>query len=532
MAELVLWLFGWPGTPVLVALALLGRERSGLLAWLGLFGLGLLFVPEPTRLAAASLGGVLGLSFATVSQAPRTSALLAAAAAVVGWALLDAGLVAGAPIARRLATLAHEPVAVWALAAGLTAGLVRQGSPWSLVGVGALLLTVGDAGQGRVGDAAVPLALLLGGGVALLVPSTWALAPAGLWLLGAAWLGPGAAGPYDHPPDLPRRAAARLEVVVRDGAMISSVAACPDGSVVWGELASGRIQRWQDGQRALVARVELPLVQGSRDSYELGLWGVACDPSDGSVWALAVHRWREDDPDPAARSSRLVRVDGGRVETVLSGLPAGPIHAGGALVFGPEGDLWFSVGDGLWFGADGGARPDRAPAGVGTIQRLPRGEGEATVWADGFRNVYGLSFDRSGALWATENGPDCCDALVQVQEGRFHGWPPGRSDVAPRAWDSGRQRLGPTGLVTLGDAYGPFAGDLLFATWHTGALHRVRAARGEVVEHEIVAAVGTGRPDAGAYGFAGAFTGLTVAPDGVVWFSTLNAVGRIPELRP
>ena len=532
MSELVLWLLGWPGTPVLVALALVERERTSVLAWFGLVGLGLLLVPEPSRLAAAALGGALGLSFTATSGAPRASALLAGLAAAVGWALLDAAPVAGPPLGRSLATFVHEPVAVWSLAAGLTAGLVKQGSPWSLVGLGALLLSVGDAGQGRVDDAAAPLALLLGGGAGLLVPSAWGLGIGALWVLGAVWLGPEAAGPYDHPPGIPRRAAARLEVVVRDGAMISSVAACPDGSVVWGELASGRIERWRDGARSLVAQVELPLVRGRRDSYELGLWGVACDPADGSVWALAVHRWNEDDPDPTARSSRLVRVAEGRVETVLSGLPAGPIHAGGALAFGPDGDLWFSVGDGLWFGADGGARPEHVPAGVGTIQRLPRGATEARVWADGFRNVYGLTFDDSGALWATENGPDCCDALVQVLEGRFHGWPPGGPDAAPRAWESGRQRLGPTGLVTLGDVYGDFSGDLLFATWHTGALHRVRAADGVVLEHEIVAAVGTGRPDAGAYGFAGAFTGLAVAPDGVVWFSTLNAIGRIPELRP
>ena len=66
--------------------------------------------------------------------------------------------------------------------------------------------------------------------------------------------------------------------------------------------------------------------------------------------------------------------------------------------------------------------------------------------------------------------------MVGDQRGRNHGGPPPEAglDGLEPAWDSGWNGLGMTGVATLGPSYGGYAGVLLFATWHSGALPRAR----------------------------------------------------------
>lgn len=47
----------------------------------------------------------------------------------------------------------------------------------------------------------------------------------------------------------------------------------------------------------------------------------------------------------------------------------------------------------------------------------------AETWSSGHRNPYGLAFDASGRLWATEMGPKGGDELNLIRPGRNYGWP-------------------------------------------------------------------------------------------------------------
>ncbi len=453
-------------------------------------------------------------------------------------------------------TWLRAPGTPLAIAAGVLVILGRRAPALALAGLLLLGLGLWSEGRPRIAEAGATAALLAGAAAAWLPPArlrvVGALVAVQLLAAGLGWIP--VLDPYDHPAELPRRAAAVLDVRVGGASLVSGLAVGPDGHVYYGEMATGVVRELDPdvrGEGRILARVPLPEIRGTRGSYELGLWGLAVDPAGDWLYAMAVHRWDEDDPDPDARSSHIVRVslagpDRGRLEEVMAGLPAGPIHSGGVLSFGPDGQLYATVGDGLRFGARGDRDAGLATgpsSAVGAVLRLTAAGAPSDgnpvpgspVHAWGFRNPYGLAFGADGSLFVTENGGDCCDRLFRVQRGRHHGWPPGPTgaDRVPPLWDSGRHRPGPTGLAILGEPYGDSAGDLLFATWHTGGLHRVRLVGDTVIEHEIVLDVPPAHPDPDTrYRFAGAFTALATAPDGVVWFASVNAVGRIIAITP
>jgi hypothetical protein len=129
-----------------------------------------------------------------------------------------------------------------------------------------------------------------------------------------------------------------------------------------------------------------------------------------------------------------IRADGsvGEPRTLVDGLPVvNRDHSVNDLDIGPDGDLYVAVGgvDYLWDHLD---RLDEITAPhadwLGTILRIDPVTGGTTVWARGFRNVFGLAFNDLGDLFAVDNdGPTVAgyrhEELLQVHEGRNHGYP-------------------------------------------------------------------------------------------------------------
>jgi glucose/arabinose dehydrogenase len=359
-------------------------------------------------------------------------------------------------------------------------------------------------------------------------------------------------GEYVHPAGIARTAEpAGVQVIHRGIGLTSGLVVGPRGRVFYSEFTTGRIgvltERAGAWTEETFATVPLPNVSalGLR-SVEAGLWGLAIDPAGQALYAMTADTLEERDGEVVGTSLVLrIPLAGGERSVVLSGLPAGAVHNGGVLAFTPEGALWVTVGD--------GGRPQdvgRPGSAAGAILEVLPG-GRFRRAATGFRNAYGLTFDPiDGTPWVTDNGGACCDRVIRVEPGRDHGWPryggsPGdaaalASDPAAvtASFDSGASRIGPTGIVFVDpDRYGQPPGTLLFGTWHTSALHRLRTGPGGVIEaHDIVLDLHGARPPEGSpYPFAGGFSALARGPDGTVWFATLDAVGWItslPEVSP
>ncbi|MTV25950.1 hypothetical protein FTX61_11100 [Nitriliruptoraceae bacterium ZYF776] len=185
------------------------------------------------------------------------------------------------------------------------------------------------------------------------------------------------------------------------------------------ERDTGRVLELVDGR--LEERRRFAVV--TRNSN--GLLGLAAEPGGERLFAYLT----------TADDNRIVAFhpDGGEVEPIVTGLPNGPIHAGGRLTFGPDGMLYLGIGDATPTSAayDDQRRRARDPQDLaGKILRVtPEGGipednpyGNA-VWALGLRNVQGLAFDDDGRLWATDFGDDVDDEVNLVEPGGDYGWP-------------------------------------------------------------------------------------------------------------
>jgi PQQ-dependent dehydrogenase (s-GDH family) len=133
---------------------------------------------------------------------------------------------------------------------------------------------------------------------------------------------------------------------------------------------------------------------------------------------------------------------------LITRLPASVDHDSGRLIYGPDGTLYYTIGDQghnqytLWCEPIEAQRlPTQAEvrgrdwsAYVGKILRLnPDGSipsdnpvlggVRSHVYTYGHRNAQGIVFGPDGKLYASEQGPKSDDEVNLIQSGRNYGWP-------------------------------------------------------------------------------------------------------------
>ena len=251
---------------------------------------------------------------------------------------------------------------------------------------------------------------------------------------------------------------------------------------------------------------------------EGGLLDVLLDPDfaqNGNLY------WSYSEPAPAGETGSSTAVARGRLNgtaiegaTVIFRQEAKVVdgsHFGSRLLFAPDGLLFVSLGDRsrrddaqnltsahgkiLRMGTDGHAPPDNPYVQTaGALQQ---------VWTLGHRNVQGLATDpTTGALWASEHGPQGGDELNLIERGRNYGWPvitfgceysscakigegTSKDGMEQPVTHWSPQAIAPTGMTFLtSDRYPGWKGDLFIGMLQGRAVLRVKLEGDKVVEQE------------------------------------------------
>lgn len=112
---------------------------------------------------------------------------------------------------------------------------------------------------------------------------------------------------------------------------------------------------------------------------------------------------------------------------VMIDIPVNLYHNGGAMVTGPDGQVYAVVGDtgryGLLQNKEPGSYYPSDMTDYLDTSVILRVDPPGEYYAVGIRNSFGLAFDPvTDMMWDTENGPDNSDEINIVQEGFNSGW--------------------------------------------------------------------------------------------------------------
>ena len=260
----------------------------------------------------------------------------------------------------------------------------------------------------------------------------------------------------------------------------------PDGRIFITERG-GRIRVLERGH----LRPDPWMTLDVASSGEAGLLGLALDPRFAQNFFLYVaYTYRTASGKMQNRLVRLredAKSGKGQLDKVLiDNVAAANNHDGGRVKFGPDGKLYWSMGD-----AQESPRAQTLSSLNGKILRLnPDGStpkdnpfANSYVYSYGHRNPQGLAWQpRTGRLYATEHGPSgfqgCCrDEVNFIEPGKNYGWPEVRGDetregMIPSVIHAGTSETwGPAGASFA--TRGPWAGSLLFTGLRGQTLYRL-----------------------------------------------------------
>jgi glucose/arabinose dehydrogenase len=320
---------------------------------------------------------------------------------------------------------------------------------------------------------------------------------------------------------------------------VGSLAACESPSISVTTLATGLQVPWDvafvSGSTAfLTERPTGRLLRRDADGTLTEVQRFAVDPTgEGGLLGLAASPTFPQDGllyvfFTSPSDNRIVRFRPGEAGTpILTGLPKGSVHDAGRIAFGPDGMLYAATGDA---GTASRSQDPASPAGK-ILRMTPEGAVPADnpsegslVFASGFRDPQGISWDAQGRLYANEFGPDRDDEINVVVPGGNYGWPvvTGIADdprfVDPIVVRQPAEASWSGNEVLVDGAIPQWEGDLFAAALRGSRLYRFDLATGGEP-----AAVGVEELYVGQFG---RIRHVEQAPDGSLWLLTSNRDGR------
>jgi glucose/arabinose dehydrogenase len=332
----------------------------------------------------------------------------------------------------------------------------------------------------------------------------------------------GSPGPLAAPPtDF------QTSLVVGDGLNgPSGFEIAPDGRIFILER-SGKIKIVKNGELLPTPFADLP----SEDTGDRGLIGIAFDPDFGvSNHYVYFYYTGHDLLNHLVRFSAHEDVGtDGPYELFRTSSPSTLLHVGGSIRFGPDGKLYFAVGDnGYPPNAQDLSNPHGKILRINKDGSIPADNPFAAepgklgaIWAYGFRNPWRFQFDSAtGKLYGGDVGDFSWEELNHIVKGNNYGWPVKEgmctSDCAgyvdpihsyPHAGESAAVTGGP--VYRSGMFPHEYQGDLFFGDYASG-----------FIKHADLDSTGgiTGVQDFDDQ--AGSVVDLKVGPDGSLYYIT------------
>ena len=261
-----------------------------------------------------------------------------------------------------------------------------------------------------------------------------------------------------------------------------------------------------------------PIVDVSDETVpegERGLLGLAFSPDGGHLYVSYTDERGDSHIDEWATGPGIGQVDPASRRNVLMVDQPYPNHNGGNIVFGPDGLLYFGLGDG-GAGGDPEGRAQNPNELLGKILRIdPRasggdpyavpadnpfagGGGRGEVYVTGVRNPWRFSFDRvTGDLWVADVGQGSQEEIdllparrvagANLGWDRLEGTEPFEGEAPPDAVppvftygrDEGYSVTG--GYVYRGSSIPGLDGAYLFADYGVGVVRALDVEAGRVV---------------------------------------------------
>lgn len=217
-----------------------------------------------------------------------------------------------------------------------------------------------------------------------------------------------------------------------------ALAFLPDGRLLVTEKPTGKLFIVTPAGQKSPATLGLPKVDG-RDQGGLLDVEVAPDYASSSLIYFSYYEPREGGNGLAVARARLVdgaapRIEG--LQIIFRMLPTldSTMHAGGRLVFAPDGNLFAVLGERSI--PEGRKQARELGSHLGKIVRIaPDGSvpsdnpyvgksgARPEIWSSGHRNVLSAALDAERRLWIVEMGPKGGDELNLIAKGKDYGWP-------------------------------------------------------------------------------------------------------------
>lgn len=280
--------------------------------------------------------------------------------------------------------------------------------------------------------------------------------------------------------------ALRTDDVVRDLTAPWAIALAADGRIFVTERA-GRIRIVRAGRLEPEPCAVVDVWQSPSRTNAAGLLGLALDPDFGRNHFVYICYTYQAGGETWNRVVRMTERDGRGIvdRVILDRIHASASHAGGRILFGPDGLLYIGTGD-----SGKAERAQDRTSRAGKILRITRDGGipsgnpipGSPVHSLGHRNVQGFGWHpKTKRLYATEHGPTaregCCrDELNVIEPGRNYGWPivtgaPGDPRFVDSIADSGeRETWAPAGATFV--TRGPWADSFVFTGLRGETLYR------------------------------------------------------------